>query len=96
MTHPRKAAADREFCPKCHYALRHPKLGNLCECKKPKSIEAWAILMRYTDGSVGIDRDSIRGSKHAAMSDYAEFMKSPWRKLYQEGDRCIRVSITPL
>lgn len=61
----------------------------------PKSIIAWAISIGYRDAPSEILEFSIEQTRSGCIREHEKWMNEPWKTLYREGDRCIRVIVSP-
>tara|TARA_Y100000310_G_scaffold335963_1_gene419312 strand:+ start:5845 stop:6126 length:282 start_codon:yes stop_codon:yes gene_type:complete len=78
-----KALKARRFCEKCD-PDRHILQG-----------QAYVIVMKMKGGGTHMNLSTLDYKKSQCLWKYEKSMNTPWPKLYREGDRCVRVSVTP-
>lgn len=61
----------------------------------PKPVKAWATKQKFYDGSYEICEWTVSARKRDAIHKHVEFFGLTWKRWYRDGDRCIRVTITP-
>lgn len=58
-------------------------------------VYAWAIVMQMSDGTRLFVHGSVKRTRSKSIRWYEGDMKGSWKKLYHDGDRCIRVLLSP-